>query len=214
LERRLTTILSADVVGYSRLMGDDAAGTLTALKALRRELVKPKEIQYGGRTMKLTGDGALMEFASVVDAVAFAVEVQLAVAERNQEVPEDRRIVYRMGINIGDIILEGDDIYGDGVNIAARLEGLAEPGGICISRSVHTQVRGKLDLNLDHLDEKEVKNIAEPVSVYRVVMDDKTARLVTAVQESSAPARRLRPAVIAAGIVAGIALLIVLGGLA
>ncbi len=210
MKRRLTTILSADVVGYSRLMGDDEAGTLTALKALRRELVKPKETQYGGRTVKLMGDGALMEFASVVDAVAFAVEVQVAVAERNAEVPEDRQIVYRMGINIGDIIVEGDDIYGDGVNIAARLEGLAEPGGICVSRSVHTQVRGKLDLNLDHLGKQQVKNIAEPVSVYRVVMDDKAARLVTAVQASSTPARRLRPALIAAGI----ALLTVLGGLA
>jgi len=214
LERRLTTILAADVVGYSRLMGDDEAGTLTALKTLRRELVKPKETQYGGRTVKLMGDGALMEFASVVDAVAFAVEVQVAVAERNAEVPKDRQIVYRMGISIGDIIVEGDDIYGDGVNVAARLEDLAEPGGICISRSVHTQVRGKLDLNVDHLGEKEVKNIAEPVSVYRVVMDDNAARLVTAVQASSAPARRFRPAVIAAGIAAGIALLTVLGGLA
>jgi TolB-like protein/class 3 adenylate cyclase len=210
MERKLTTILAADVVGYSRLMGADEAGTLTALKTLRRELVKPKETQYGGRTVKLMGDGALMEFASVVDAVAFAVEVQVAVAERYAEVPEDRRIIYRMGINIGDIIVEGDDIYGDGVNIAARLEGLAEPGGVCISRSVHTQVRGKLDLTFEDLGEKEVKNIAEPVSVYRVVMDDKTARLVTAVQASSAPARRSRPTVIAAGI----ALLTVLGGLA
>jgi class 3 adenylate cyclase len=214
LERHLTTILSADVVGYNRLMGDDAAGTLTALKTLRTELVKPKESQYGGRTVKLMGDGALMEFASVVDAVAFAVEVQVAVAERYAEVPEDRRIIYRMGINIGDIIVEGDEIYGDGVNIAARLEGLAEPGGICISRPVHTQIADKLDLEFEDLGEQQVKKIAEPVSVYRIVMDDKAARLVTAVQASSAPARRSRPAVIAAVIAAGIALLIVLGGLA
>jgi TolB-like protein/class 3 adenylate cyclase/tetratricopeptide (TPR) repeat protein len=209
MERRLTTILAADAVGYSRLMGADEAGTLAALKGHRKDLLDPKAAQYRGRTVKLMGDGALMEFASVVDAVQFAVEVQAAMAARNEGVPEDRRIVFRIGINIGDIIVEGDDIYGDGVNIAARLEGLAEPGGICISRSVHTQVRGKLDLTLDHLGEKEVKNIAEPVSVYRVVMDDKAARLVTAVQ-ASAPPWRLRPALIAAGV----AVLTVLGGLA
>ncbi len=170
MERRLTTILSADVVGYSRLMGDDEAGTLTALKALRRELVKPKEIQYRGRTVKLMGDGALMEFASVVDAVAFAVEFQVAMGERNADIPDDRRIVYRMGINIGDIIVEGDEIYGDGVNVAARLEGLGEPGGVCIARNVFDQVKGKLDLTFENLGEKEVKNIAEPITVYRVVL--------------------------------------------
>ncbi len=181
MERRLTTILAADVVGYSRLMGDDEAGTLAVLKGHRVELFDPKAAQYRGRTVKLMGDGALMEFASVVDAVSFAVEVQAAMAARNANVAEDRRIVFRIGINIGDIIVEGDDIYGDGVNVAARLEGLAEPGGICIAASVHSQVRGKLDLTLDHLGEKEVKNIAEPVSVYSVVLDDKAAVLVTAV---------------------------------
>jgi adenylate cyclase len=202
LERRLTTILAADVVGYSRLMGDDEAGTLTALKSLRRELVKPKESQYRGRTVKLMGDGALMEFASVVDAVAFAVEVQVAMAKSYEGVPEDRRIVYRMGINIGDIIVEGDDIYGDGVNVAARLEGLSEPGGVCVSRNVFNQVKGKLDLTFEHLGEKEVKNIAEPVSVYRVVLDDKAAALVTPlVQEAARPKYRRWQMVAGAAIV-------------
>ncbi len=179
MERRLATIVAADVVGYSRLMGEDEAGTLAALKSLRRELVKPKESQYRGRTVKLMGDGALMEFSSVVDAVQFAVEVQVAIAERNVDVPEDRRIVYRIGINIGDIIVEGDDIFGDGVNVAARLEGLCEPGGVCIARNVFNQVKGKLDLTFEHLGEKKVKNIAEPVSVYRIDLDDKAAALVT-----------------------------------
>ncbi len=141
VERRLTTILAADVVGYSRLMAADEAGTLTSLKALRRELIEPKTTQHHGRVVKLMGDGTLMEFGSVVDAVTFAVDVQRAMALRNADVPEDRRITYRMGINIGDIIVDGDDIYGDGVNIAARMEGLAEPGGICVSDVVHQSVR-------------------------------------------------------------------------
>ncbi len=135
-ERRLTTILAADVVGYSRLMAADEAGTLTSLKALRRELIEPKTAAYHGRVVKLMGDGTLMEFGSVVDAVTFAVDVQRAMALRNADVPEDQRITYRIGVNIGDIIVEGDDIYGDGVNVAARLEALAEPGGICVSRPV------------------------------------------------------------------------------
>ncbi len=134
VERRLTTILAADVVGYSRLMAADEAGTLTSLKALRRELIEPKTAEYHGRVVKLMGDGTLMEFGSVVDAVNFAADVQRAMALRNTDVPEDQRITYRMGINIGDIIVEGDDIYGDGVNVAARLETLAKPGGICIAQ--------------------------------------------------------------------------------
>jgi TolB-like protein/Flp pilus assembly protein TadD len=180
-------------------MGADEAGTLAALKSLRRELVKPKESQYRGRTVKLMGDGALMEFSSVVDAVQFAVEVQVAIAERNVDVPEDRRIVYRIGINIGDIIVEGDDIYGDGVNVAARLEGLCEPGEVCIARNVFNQVKGKLDLTFEHLGEKEVKNIAEPVSVYRIDLDDKAAAIVTPlVQEVARPKHRQWPVVAAA----------------
>ncbi len=122
VERRLTTILATDVVGYSRLMGEDEAGTLAVLKVHRKELIEPKAVQYGGRTVKLMGDGALMEFASVVDAVTFAVEVQVAMRERNAGVPEDRQITYRVGINVGDIIVEGEDIYGDGLKIAARFQ--------------------------------------------------------------------------------------------
>lgn len=198
MERHLAAILAADVVGYSRLMGEDEAGTLNALKALSRDLLKPKEAQYHGRTVKLMGDGALMEFASVVDAVAFAVEVQAAMRQRNAAVPANRQIVYRIGINLGDIIVEGDDIYGDGVNVAARLEGLAEPGGICIARSVYDQVKDKLDLTFDSLGEKQVKNIAAPVAVYRIVIDDRAAALVTPLVAEKPRPRRRRPAVAAA----------------
>ena len=140
-ERRLTAVLSADIVGYSRLMGQDEAGTLAALKAHHRQLFAPKAAQYRGRTVKLMGDGTLMEFASVVDAVRFAIEVQCAMRERNAGVPEGRRLLYRIGINIGDIIVEGDDIYGDGVNIAARLQSLAEPGGISLPAMFTTRSR-------------------------------------------------------------------------
>jgi adenylate cyclase len=167
----LTTILAADVVGYSRLMAADEEGTLVALKAQRREVVEPKLEAYGGRIVKLMGDGVLMEFASVVEAVTYAVEVQREVARRNGDVPEDRRITYRVGLNIGDIIVDGDDIYGDGVNIAARLEGLAEPGGICVAQNVYNQVRSKLDLVFEDLGEREVKNIPEPLRVYAVKLD-------------------------------------------
>ncbi len=170
VERRLTTILAADVVGYSRLMAADEAGTLTSLKALRRELIEPKTAEYHGRVVKLMGDGTLMEFGSVVDAVNFAVDVQQALAERNAKVPEDRRITYRIGINIGDIIVEGDDIYGDGVNVASRLEGLAEPGGICVARNVYNQVKGKVDTTFEDLGEQQVKNIPEPVQVFKFLL--------------------------------------------
>ncbi len=129
MERRLTAILVADVVGYSRLMGEDEAGTLAALKAHRAELIDPKAAQYNGRNIKLMGDGALMEFPSVLEATTFAVEVQCAMRERNADIPGEQQMLFRIGINLGDVIVEGDDIYGDGVNLAARLEGLAEPGG-------------------------------------------------------------------------------------
>ena len=181
MERRLAAILAADVVGYSRLMGEDEEGTLRALKALRKELILPKEAQHHGRTIKLMGDGALMEFGSVVDAVAFAVDVQVTMRARNAEIPEDRRIVYRVGINVGDIIVEGDDIYGDGVNVAARLEGLAKPGGICVRRNVRNQVRDKLNLEFEDMGEVEVKNIARPVRAFQIVLDDKAAVLATPV---------------------------------
>jgi class 3 adenylate cyclase len=165
--RRLAAILAADVAGYSRLMGADEEGTLAALKAIRRELGDPKVKEHRGRIVKTTGDGLLIEFASVVDAVRCAVEVQRAMAERNADVPPERRIEFRMGVNLGDVIRDGRDIFGDGVNIAARLEALAEPGGICVSRVVHDQVRDKLDLAFDDLGEQQVKNIARPVRVWR-----------------------------------------------
>ncbi|SEC70896.1 adenylate cyclase [Rhizobiales bacterium GAS188] len=167
-ERRLTAILAADVAGYSRLMGTDEEGTLARPKAHRRELVDLKIAEHRGRIVKTTGDGILVEFPSVVDAVRCAVDVQRAMAERNAEVPSDRRIEFRVGINLGDIIIDGDDIYGDGVNVAARLEGLAEPGGLCISRKVRDEVRDKLDLAFEDMGEQEVKNIARPVRVFRI----------------------------------------------
>ena len=167
VERKLTTILAADVVGYSRLMAADEAGTFAQLKNLRRELIEPKTAEHHGRVVKLMGDGMLMEFASVVEAVNFAVEVQQAMVERNASVPVDLQIEYRVGINLGEIIVDGEDIYGDGVNIAARLEGLAEPGGIFISGKVYEEVRNKLPTMFDDLGEQKVKNIPEPVRVYR-----------------------------------------------
>src|SRR6516162_3553910 len=166
--RRLSAILAADVAGYSRLMGVDEEGTLAELKAIRHELSDPKVKEHRGRIVKTTGDGLLIEFASVVDAVRCAVEVQRAMAERHADVPSDRRIELRMGINLGDIIKDGHDIYGDGVNVAARLEGLAEPGGICVARVVRDQVRDKLDFAFEDMGEQHVKNIARPVRVHRV----------------------------------------------
>jgi len=147
VERRLAAILAVDVVGYSRLMGMDDEGTLAALRAIRRELGDPKIREHRGRIVKTTGDGLLIEFASVVDAVRCAVEVQREMAIRNAGIPPERRIQFRMGINLGDIIVEDGDIFGDGVNIAARIEALAEPGGICASRVVRDQVRDKLDFS-------------------------------------------------------------------
>ncbi len=169
MERRLTTILVADVVGYSRHMAADESGTLASLKAHRTEIMDPKTADYGGRVVKLMGDGTLMEFGSVVDSVNFAVDVQSAIAERNKELPEAQRTEYRIGINIGDVLVEGDDIYGDGVNVAARLEGLAEPGGICISGTVYEHTHKKLDVKFEDLGKQEVKNIAEPLRVYRIL---------------------------------------------
>ena len=168
VQRRLAAILAADVAGYSRLMGADEEGTLAALKELRRELADPKIKEHRGRIVKTTGDGLLVEFASVVDAVRCAVEVQREMAERNAGVPEDARIQFRIGINLGDIIKDGRDIYGDGVNVAARLEALAEPGGICVNRVVRDQVRDKLDFAFEDAGEQRVKNIARPLRVYHV----------------------------------------------
>jgi adenylate cyclase len=164
--RRLTAILAADVAGYSRLMGADEEGTHERLKSLRRELVDPKIAEHHGRIVKTTGDGMLVEFGSVVDAVRCAVEVQRMMVDRNAEIPEDKRITFRIGVNLGDVIADDDDIYGDGVNIAARLEALAEPGGICISQVVHDQIRDKLPYPFDDMGEQSVKNIARPVRAY------------------------------------------------
>ena len=175
VERRLAAILAADVAGYSRLMGADEEGTLAALKAIRRELADPKVKEHRGRIVKTTGDGLLVEFPSVVDAVRCAVEVQEGMAERNAEVAGEKRIEFRIGINLGDIIRDGRDIYGDGVNVAARLEALAELGGIWVSRVVHDQVRDKLDLAFEDLGEQQVKNIARPVHVWRIRLGAKPA---------------------------------------
>src|SRR5216683_7741318 len=183
VQRRLAAILAADVAGYSRLMGADEEGTLAALKALRRELADPKIKEHRGRIVKTTGDGLLVEFASVVDAMRCAVEVQHEMAERNAGVPEERRIQFRIGINLGDIIKDGRDIHGDGVNVAARLEALAEPGGICVNRVVRDQVRDKLDFAFEDAGEQRVKNIARPLRVYRV----RTGRVVGEARSTAQP---------------------------
>src|SRR5712672_3409957 len=164
--RRLAAILAADVAGYSRLMGADEEGTHDRLMAHRRELVDPKIGEHSGRIVKTTGDGMLAEFPSVVDAVRCAAELQRAMIDREAGLPEDRRIRFRIGINLGDIIVDGDEIFGDGVNVAARLETLAEPGGICISRVVRDQIRDKLPYPFEDMGELSVKNIARPVRVY------------------------------------------------
>ena len=167
VQRRLSAIVSADVAGYSRLMGRDEAGTLAALKALRAELVDPTIAAHGGRIVKTTGDGLLLEFPSVVDAVVCMTLVQTAMAARNVEVPEDRRIAFRIGVNLGDIIIDGDDIHGDGVNVAARLQEIAEPSGLCLSSRVHDDVRDRLDTQFVDGGEQTLKNIARPVHVWR-----------------------------------------------
>jgi len=168
VQRRLAAILAADVVGYSRLMSEDEAGTFAQLKAYRKELLEPKIAEHGGHIVKLMGDGVLVEFPSVVEAVKCAVDVQQAMVARNTGVPEDRQIKLRIGINIGDVIVEGDDIYGDGVNVAARLEAIAEPGSVCVSRSVYNQTKGKIGLGFEDLGERLVKNIPDPIRIYRV----------------------------------------------
>jgi class 3 adenylate cyclase/pimeloyl-ACP methyl ester carboxylesterase len=171
VERRLAAILAADVAGYSRLMGMDEEGTLAQLKGHRQALVDPKIEEHRGRIVKTTGDGMLVEFASVVDAVRCAVEVQRGMSERNARLSVDKRIEFRVGINLGDIIIDDDDIYGDGVNIAARLEGIAEPGGIFISRQAHDHLLEKLSFTREKLGLRNLKNIAKPVEVYSVNFD-------------------------------------------
>ena len=167
-QRRLAAIVSADVAGYSRLMGIDESRTLSDLKSHLQAVFDPKVSEYGGRTVKTTGDGLLLEFPSVVDALRCAVEVQRSMAERNAGVAADRRIDFRIGVNLGDIIIDGGDIFGDGVNVAARLQALADPGGICVSKVVRDQVLDKLSFNFEDLGARQVKNIARPVAAYRV----------------------------------------------
>jgi TolB-like protein/class 3 adenylate cyclase/Tfp pilus assembly protein PilF len=183
--RRLAAILAADVVGYSRLMGADEEGTLARLKACRRELIDPKIAEHHGRIVKTTGDGMLVEFASAVDAARCAVEVQRAMTERGAGMEPNKRIEIRIGIHVGDIIIDGDDIFGDGVNIAARLEGIAEPGGITISGAAHEQVRDRLPYTFEDGGEQNMKNIARPVRVYRVRADGSTTRSSIAMPPSA-----------------------------
>ena len=180
VERRLAAILAADIVGYSRLIEQDEAGTLAAIKGLREQAIDPLLAEHKGRIVKLMGDGAIVEFASVVDAVACAVAVQKAVGDRQAKTPADRRIVFRIGVNLGDVVVEGDDLLGDGVNVAARLEQLCEPGGVLVSGTAFDHLQGRLGLPLEFTGEQQVKNIARPVRAYRVRLDGSARRLPSA----------------------------------
>ena len=202
IQRRLAAILAADVVGYSRLMEADEADTLARLKALRRDFVDPKIADFAGRIVKLMGDGALVEFASAVDAVSCAIEIQNAVRDHNDALPQNRRILFRIGINVGDIMVDGDDIYGDGVNVASRIEALAEPGGIYISRAAFDQVHDKVPIRIETRGEQSVKNIARPIEVFCVLTDNvETAALFSGAGEphrhpiAQAPAAPDKPSI-------------------
>jgi TolB-like protein/class 3 adenylate cyclase/Flp pilus assembly protein TadD len=186
VDRRLAAIFAGDIAGYSRLMGVDEEGTLRQLKAHRKELVDPKITEHRGRIVKTTGDGMLVEFVSVVDAVRCGVDIQRGMAERNSGLPADKRIEFRIGINVGDIISDSNDIYGDGVNVAARLEALADPGGIMVSRTVHDQVRDKLSFGFKDMGEQPVKNIARPIGVYQVSLIENTAPITVKEAEVAA----------------------------
>jgi TolB-like protein/class 3 adenylate cyclase len=188
VERRLSAVLAADVVGYSRLMGVDEEGTLARLKAIRRTLVDPTIAAHRGRIVKTTGDGVLVEFASAVDAARCSVEVQRGMAAQNADVPKDIRIEFRIGIHIGDIIIDDNDIFGDGVNIAARLEGVAEPGGVCISDDAQRQIRGKVDVSFDDIGPKNLKNIVEPMRAWCLRLGGDGAKaLIKSRPESASP---------------------------
>ncbi len=187
MERRLAAILATDVVGYTRLIRADEEGTLAALKTLRTDLIIPKLAEHHGRIVKLMGDGMLAEFPSIVEAVRAAVETQQAVAERNAELPKDKRIEFRVGVNLGDVVIDGDDIQGDGVNVASRLEGIAEPGGICISGNVYEEVRDRTDFKFEDMGEQEVKNIDRPVRVWRWIADAGLAASISAKTDEPLP---------------------------
>jgi adenylate cyclase len=188
--RRLAAILAADVAGYSRLMGADEEGTLSALKSHRKELVDPLIAEHHGRIVKTTGDGLLIEFASIVDAVRYAVVMQQGMKERNANVDESLRVRFRVGINLGDVIIDEDDIFGDGVNVAARLEALVEPGEICVSATVREHVGEKLPIGFADMGEHRVKNIARPVHVYRI---DAAAEAAAPATGKAAPAMLALP---------------------
>jgi adenylate cyclase len=189
IERRLAAILAADMVGYSRLTGLDEEGTLTRLRALRRDLIDPAISEHRGRLVKTTGDGLLIEFASVVDAIRCALRIQQGTAILNTDVRSERRIEFRIGINLGDVVVDSDDLLGDGVNIAARLERLAEPGAICISEDAYRQIRAKIEVAVQDLGEQRLKNISEPVRAYAIRAPAATAPRVS----SEPPAKARRP---------------------
>jgi len=193
IERKLAAILAADVSGYSRLMSSDEEGTLMRLKSHRRELIDPKITEHNGRIVKTTGDGLLVEFASVVDAMRCAVEVQRGMADRNSDVPTEKRIEFRVGINVGDIIIDDDDILGDGVNVAARLEGLADPGGICVSGRVYEDTRGKIDIAFEDTGEQQLKNIVWPVRVFRAQLSGTAGVARPALARSDKPSVAVLP---------------------
>ena len=207
MERRLAAILAADVVGYSRLMEADEADTLARLKSTRENLIDPKITAHRGRIVKLMGDGALIEFSSVVEAVGCALEIQQTMAECNAELPKEKQLEFRIGVNLGDVIVEGQDIYGDGVNVAARLEGLAEPGGVLISGTAFDQVERKLDFEFEFLGEQKLKNFEKPVRLYRV---SPRARAVS----GTVPAKRKRHIEWRRLTVAAAAMILIAGGVA
>src|SRR5512132_3290608 len=189
IDRRLAAIFAGDIAGYSRLMSIDEEGTLRQLKAHRKELVDPKITEHRGRIVKTTGDGMLVEFVSVVDAVRCAVDIQRGMVDRNTHVPPEKRIQFRVGLNVGDIIIDGDDIYGDGVNVAARLEALAEPGGIMVSRVVHDHVQDKLSSRFDALGHPTLQTITSPLGVHRIQLTDQT----TLLKAATGPTERTTP---------------------
>src|SRR5947209_5340180 len=192
MERRLTAILAADVVGYSRLMGANETGTLAALKTLQTDFVDGKIAEHQGRIVKLTGDGMLVEFPSVVNAVACAAEIQRGIRKRNAGVPKDHRIEFRMGVNVGDVIVQGEDIFGDGVNVAARLESIAPVGGITVSQAVRDHIGKRLNLVFEDMGERRLKNIESPIRVYSISLDRPSTRET---ENAASPAREERPSI-------------------
>ena len=202
MARRLAAILVADIVGFCRLMQVDEAGTLLRVRQLRTSMLAPAMRRHGGRIVKEMGDGFLVEFASAVEAVACAVDIQLEAAQRNAQSSEEQRLELRIGINIGDVIAEGDDIYGDGVNVASRLEGIADPGGICIARNVRNQVRDKLKLEFLDRGEVQVKNISRPIRVFSIGLDAVGADFYSAANTGLVVPKTPRRGLVAFGIVA------------